>query len=251
MRSRDLKPKFFRNQELAELHPYVRLLYIGLWCFVDRSGRCLDNSKLIKADVFPFENVPVEKHLQALTDHDFIERYEVDGKRYIWVKKFLLHQHPHPHEAESELPPSPGDVTAMSLQSMAPSQPMEQGNRASHQPLAASTLAAIPSEPSSHQPPATDDPSQERQGRLLKIWANRVGVLPPIALPEFGRYAAGLPEEWFEEAIDVTVAEADHPSWKFCAAVLKRCDEEQVPPRGKAKDQAGSVAAIIQRRHAR
>ncbi len=249
MRTRDLKPKFFRNQELAELHPHVRLLYMGLWCFVDRAGRCLDNPKLIKADVFPFENVPVDKHLQTLADADFIERYQVGGKRYIWVKKFLAHQHPHPHETDSVLPPAPGEVTAMSLQGACESPSMEQSDRAAL--LATSTLATIPSEPSSLQPLATDDPSLERRGRLLKVWENRIGMLPPIAFEEFARYADELPEEWFEEAVDVTVADADRPSWKFCAAVLKRCSEEQVPPRGKPKPAVGSVAAIMQRRHAR
>ncbi len=39
MRSRNIKPDFFLNEDLAEVSHTSRLLFIGLWCFADRDGR--------------------------------------------------------------------------------------------------------------------------------------------------------------------------------------------------------------------
>lgn len=109
MRTRDLKPGFFRDLELTELPHVTRLLFAGLWCCADRRGRLQDIPKLIKSDIFPYENVPVEKHLKLLADHAFIKRYEEDGKKCIWIVRFKAHQKPHPNEAESVLPAHPED----------------------------------------------------------------------------------------------------------------------------------------------
>lgn len=109
MRTRDLRPGFFRSQDLKGLPFQTRILYAGLWCMADRRGRLLDDPDLIKADVLPFDKVPVEKHLEMLAERCVIERYEVDGNRCIWIPTFLRHQHPHPNEPESVLPPAPSE----------------------------------------------------------------------------------------------------------------------------------------------
>ena len=50
-RARNLKPSFFTNDKLAELHPLGRLLFAGLWTIADREGRLEDRPKRIKTDV--------------------------------------------------------------------------------------------------------------------------------------------------------------------------------------------------------
>lgn len=37
-RARNIKPSFFKNEDLADLNPFDRLLFIGLWCLADREG---------------------------------------------------------------------------------------------------------------------------------------------------------------------------------------------------------------------
>jgi hypothetical protein len=37
-RSRNIKPGFFTNDELAECHPLGRLLFAGLWTIADKRG---------------------------------------------------------------------------------------------------------------------------------------------------------------------------------------------------------------------
>lgn len=109
MRTRDLKPAFFRDEEIVKLPPITRLLYQGLWCRSDRRGRQTDVVGLIKADIFPLENVAIEKHLTLLVEAKKIVRYEADGKRCIYIPAFLKNQHPHPKEPESVLPPAPAE----------------------------------------------------------------------------------------------------------------------------------------------
>ena len=106
-RARSLKPGFFRNEELADLSFEYRILFQGLWCLADRSGRMEDRPKRIKAEVFPYDNVDADAGLNALQAAGFIVRYEAAGSRYIEVLNFGKHQNPHMKEAASTIP-APG-----------------------------------------------------------------------------------------------------------------------------------------------
>jgi hypothetical protein len=104
-RIRYIKPGFFTNDELAELKPLARLLFIGLWCEADKEGRLEDRPRRIKAQVLPFDGADVDKLLDKLQDGGFINRYEVGGERYIQVINFDKHQRPHHKEEPSKIPP--------------------------------------------------------------------------------------------------------------------------------------------------
>jgi hypothetical protein len=110
MRARNLKPGFFKNEDLASLDALARLLFEGLWCLSDREGRLQDRPLRIKAEVLPYESCDCDALLAQLTDKGFIRRYEADGRRCIEVVNFKEHQKPHPHEPETELPAPPQDV---------------------------------------------------------------------------------------------------------------------------------------------
>jgi hypothetical protein len=103
-RSRNIKPGFFKNDQLAELPFEFRILFQGLWCEADRAGRLEDRAKRIKAEVFPYDEVDVEAGLVALASAGFIERYEANGIKYIQVVEFAKHQNPHCKEAPSTIP---------------------------------------------------------------------------------------------------------------------------------------------------
>jgi hypothetical protein len=112
-RSRNIKPGFFQNEELVEIEPIGRLLYIGLWCLADREGRLEDRPKKIKAMLFPYENWDINSLLNDLAQHDFIIRYQVEGENYIWIPKFKLHQNPHPKEKPSIIPPVTKEIAEL------------------------------------------------------------------------------------------------------------------------------------------
>lgn len=106
-RSRNIKPGFFKNDQLAECQPLARLLFAGLWCEADRSGRLLDRPKKIKVECLPYDDCDCDKLLEELRTAGFIARYQVGDVSYIQVLAFEKHQNPHKNEALSELPEIP------------------------------------------------------------------------------------------------------------------------------------------------
>lgn len=98
MRIRSIKPEFWTSEDIAALDWPTRLLFIGLWSYVDDNGVGRDNAKLIMADLFPLEDEPrdtlatVSRGLQALCDGGQIARYTVDGKPYLYVNAWESHQ---------------------------------------------------------------------------------------------------------------------------------------------------------------
>lgn len=106
MRSRNIKPDFFKNDALGDLSPLARLLFIGLWCLADREGRLELRPKKIKAEILPYDSCNVEKLLEELgaASSGFISTYHVDGTDYIEIPTFSKHQSPHKNEKPSELP---------------------------------------------------------------------------------------------------------------------------------------------------
>lgn len=104
-RMRTIKPGFFTNDALAELDPFARLLFIGLWTLADREGRLEDRPKRIKAELFPYDDVDADALLTDLAGAGFILRYEVAASgRFIQILNFARHQRPHSREAASEFP---------------------------------------------------------------------------------------------------------------------------------------------------
>lgn len=103
-RSRNIKPGFFTNDELAECSPFARLLFAGLWTIADKEGRLDDRPKKVKAMVLPFDDVDCNDLLQQLHNHKFINRYQVNNEQYIQINNWKKHQNPHCKEAASEIP---------------------------------------------------------------------------------------------------------------------------------------------------
>lgn len=103
-RARNIKPAFFKNEDLAELPFDVRLMFIGLWTLADREGRLEDRPKRIKMELFPADDVDVDSGLWALQERGFIIRYEAEDKQCIQIVAFAKHQTPHVREAPSDLP---------------------------------------------------------------------------------------------------------------------------------------------------
>jgi hypothetical protein len=105
MRARSIKPGFFKNEVLASLGPYARLLFSGLWLLADRTGRLEDRPPRIKAELFPYEaRTNVVLMLKRLCEAGFIQRYTINGCKYIQIVNFLKHQNPHIHESDSTIP---------------------------------------------------------------------------------------------------------------------------------------------------
>lgn len=104
-RARNIKPSIMDNEELAELEPVARLLFIYLWMLADREGRLEDRPKRIAAQALPYDRqVDVGAMLEELHKAGFILRYEAQGVACIQIVAFSKHQTPHVRETDSTLP---------------------------------------------------------------------------------------------------------------------------------------------------
>jgi hypothetical protein len=105
-RIRTIKPEFFLDDDLAELPPLTRLLFIGLWTLADCEGRLEDRPKRIRAQLHPFDDGDTDAMLQTLHDRRFIIRYVAQERRCIEVRNFKKHQRLSTKEIEgkSQLP---------------------------------------------------------------------------------------------------------------------------------------------------
>ena len=112
MRARDIKPGFFKNDQLAECSMAARLLFPGLWMLADREGRIENRPRKIKAEIFPFDDLDVADLLSELEKAGLVRLYEVNGTSLIWIPQFRRHQNPHKNEKMSELPAHPDDLSA-------------------------------------------------------------------------------------------------------------------------------------------
>lgn len=107
-RSRNIKPSLFKNELLGEADPLLTILFAGLWCLADRDGKMEDRPKRIKAEIFPYRELPLfNGYLTELEQLGFIERYTVENAAIIRVINFDKHQSPHKTEKASELSDRP------------------------------------------------------------------------------------------------------------------------------------------------
>lgn len=100
-RARNIKPGFFRNDELAELPVLDRLAFIGMWTIADFRGCIEYRPKMLKVQILPYDDCDMDLIAINLDKARFIRFYSVQGKRYIKIVNFEKHQNPHKNEKEA------------------------------------------------------------------------------------------------------------------------------------------------------
>lgn len=99
-RARNIKPSFFTNDDLGELKPLARLLFIGLWTIADYKGCFEYKPKRLKIQVLPYDDCNIEELANDLDKSGFISIYSVQGQQYGKVLNFSKHQNPHKNERD-------------------------------------------------------------------------------------------------------------------------------------------------------
>lgn len=98
MRIRTIKPEFWRSDDIAALDYFDRLLFIGLWSYVDDNGVGRDEERIIAADLFALDDDPretlarVSRGLQHLSDAGLVDRYTVEERDFLHITKWERHQ---------------------------------------------------------------------------------------------------------------------------------------------------------------
>lgn len=100
-RIRTIKPEFFTSEDIVELSPLARLLYIALWCEADREGRLEWKPKTFKIRYLPTDDCSIEDLLDEIINRKLVVLY---GDGFAYIPTFLLHQHINPRESKSSIP---------------------------------------------------------------------------------------------------------------------------------------------------
>lgn len=158
MRIRSIKPEFWRSDDITGLSREDRLLFIGLWSYVDDNGVGIDDYRAIAADLFALEDDQkdirdyVREGLATLSRGLLITRYEVGGKRYLHITKWKKHQRVdrpnkarYPEPTDTDTPATSDDADSSrhprdTLATPSPSGTEEQRNRGRKTP----SVAALP-----------------------------------------------------------------------------------------------------------
>ena len=109
-RIRTIKPEFFTSEDIVNLSPLARLLYIALWCEADRDGRLSWKPKTFKMRYFPGDSTNIDKLCQELRGNGLVLVYVVNELEYAFIPTFHCHQHINPREAKTVLPEPPANV---------------------------------------------------------------------------------------------------------------------------------------------
>ncbi|WP_455005638.1 hypothetical protein [Corynebacterium propinquum] len=100
MRIRSIKPEFWRSLDIAALSIEDRLLFIGLWSYVDDNGVGVDRVPVIAAELFaddlsrdPRETLGrVSDGIGRLSECGLVQRYSDDSRDYLAVTNWERHQ---------------------------------------------------------------------------------------------------------------------------------------------------------------
>lgn len=95
-RIRSVKPEMRRSRTVCAWPIPVRYTFVGLLGYCDDLGRGLDDPRLVKAELYPIDDVmtpgKVDQHLEVIRDSGILCRYEVLGEKYFHVVSWGEHQ---------------------------------------------------------------------------------------------------------------------------------------------------------------
>ncbi|HEY8425121.1 MAG TPA: hypothetical protein VIK73_03800 [Limnochordales bacterium] len=200
-RIRTIKPEFFDDYEFINgLSRDERLYYIGLWVRAcDDRGVFIDSPHWLKKEIFPYDDditpETIEGWNRSLEAKGRIIRYELNGKRYAVVVRFLDHQRVNRPSAKSCHPiPDAWRFDEDSWRWIEGPSPLQESPGSTHDTINEPSLSAHPmeveeememehehegeSEPAS---PTGDAPPLIRPERVVELWNEICGdVLPSV-----------------------------------------------------------------------
>lgn len=93
-RIRSVHPGLYTDEAFMTLSMAARVLLVGLWSHADDGGGFEWKPLVLKARIFPADNLDIEPVMQELENNDVIKKYDVSGKDYGAVRNFGKWQRP-------------------------------------------------------------------------------------------------------------------------------------------------------------
>ncbi|WP_407316668.1 hypothetical protein UQW22_09970 [Isoptericola halotolerans] len=91
-RIRTIKPDFWTDEEVVELDPLERLLFIGLWNFCDDQGFFDYRPKKIKMQVLPADSIDIPAALARLARASLLVAYQGPEGVVLHIRNWKKHQ---------------------------------------------------------------------------------------------------------------------------------------------------------------
>ncbi|QPK80800.1 hypothetical protein G7Y41_06990 [Schaalia sp. ZJ405] len=97
MRIRTIKPEFWTSPDISSLPIEDRLLFIGLWSYVDDNGVGRGEEQLIQASLFPLDEFTesfrrIHEGLMRLSERKLVTLYSVENRPYLFINAWEKHQ---------------------------------------------------------------------------------------------------------------------------------------------------------------
>lgn len=109
----------FRNDNVAKLNYIGRLFFIGLITNADDDGRVKGSLKYLKANIFPYDDIPLEdikQYRQLCNDIGIATYYSINGAEFISLPGWSEHQSIRADRYKpSRLPPPDNQVTTTGI----------------------------------------------------------------------------------------------------------------------------------------
>jgi hypothetical protein len=163
VRIRSIKPEFWKSDDIDAMSWDDRLVFIGLWSYVDDNGVGIDKLSAITSDLFandlardPTETLSrVSSALNRFSKSGHITRYSVDGKNYLHVTTWDEHQRVNNPNKERYPLPTCGNVESQQALVTPDGEPIsdlppgagEQGNRGTEEQGSKTRASQTASEP--------------------------------------------------------------------------------------------------------
>jgi len=94
-RKRMIDPKFWQDDKMMSLTPRHRLLFISIWNFSDDAGIHKNSNSMLKAEVFPCDDITVVKVGELkdeLIQQQLIVPFNSEGIELFYVKNWRIYQ---------------------------------------------------------------------------------------------------------------------------------------------------------------
>lgn len=130
-RKRVIDPEFWADEEIGQWSMEARLFYIGLWNFADDEGRLKAHPKLLKAQIFPYDDKINIEELKEKVQKKILW-YHLNGQDYGFIKNFKKHQRID-RPSESKIPPPSEEILEKFLNSSTPREEIDEDSTSPRQ----------------------------------------------------------------------------------------------------------------------
>ena len=199
---RKLHTKILDSYDFAEMpDDFTRVFWLLLIVVVDSAGRAIDNPAWLRSRMFPLRSdvdfSQIESSLAWLAQREMIVRYQVDGRGYFYVSKFMSYQSGTDREARSTLP--------------APHEQVMSNSGVDHDEVKPPVVVVV------------NDSVSEDVGvkpTVFEVYENEIGIISKTVSEELTLAETEYPHGWIVDAIK-EAAKCNKRNWKYVLGILK------------------------------